>query len=121
MNFEVDEAKLPQTLLGEPRPFAVIELNVAKVDAFWSRRESRDYIAPGGQGASGDKYYRARAWLTTQSSSKMPTLIARPNQPVHFKFDDGRHRFAAWRDMGHETMPFCVPLDCRDALLRHFA
>lgn len=121
MKFEIDPSRVPLGHDYEPKAVVVLDLSVAKVDRYWARQDRFGYVAPGGQGAKGGKYVRAMDWLKTSTSTWMPTLSAWPNLPGHIKFDDGRHRFAAWRDLGNLEMPFCVPLECAAVVSDHFA
>jgi hypothetical protein len=98
--------------LQPERDIEVVTVEVAKIESAW-RGVYGCYISPGGGAwANGSKYQRARSWLTSQSEVWVPLLLMRALVPGVFSFSDGRHTFAALRDLGFQAIQVGVPRDC---------
>ena len=87
-----------------------MQASVAKIQRLWQPMYGC-YIGPGGVGEKLGKYARATKWLQEHGEVWMPLLRINACYPGAFKFDDGRHTFAAMRDLGYETVTVGVPAD----------
>jgi hypothetical protein len=87
--------------------FKVVEADVRKLDALF-KKDKGFYIPPGG-GADVQKYKNAVEFVKKAMAEgipiEMPRLTADKNSA---SFDDGRHRFAAMRDLGYRKIPVSV-------------
>lgn len=90
----------------------VVDINVHALNAGW-QKDADQYIPPGGSG--GTKYRNALAFVQRAIAEKIPVDMGRvtvdPDGTV--SFTDGRHRFAAMRDLGATAIP--VNVDPADA------
>lgn len=82
--------------------------DVGALEAAW-RRNPENHIPPGGA-SDKNKYANAVAFLQRAKAEdlpvNMPQITIDKDGAVHFS--DGRHRFAALRDMGAEAVPVSV-------------
>lgn len=89
---------------GEPGEF-IAYVDPLKVDAILSR-DKEFYVGPGGEGGSTFKYKKAMEFLKSASEFNAPSLGVMEDGGVGFS--DGRHRFAAMRDMGINPLPVAM-------------
>jgi hypothetical protein len=105
------EAKLAAAAMPASPDERVLLVDVAKVDTLWAQ-EPDFHIAPAASGAN-FKLDRAKAFassLKPGSEFKAPQLGVSKDS---LGFEDGRHRFAAMRDLGLKTVP--VSMDKQSA------
>jgi hypothetical protein len=79
-----------------------------KVDQRWNTPDNKDfYIPPGGtKNTIGQRYPNAMTQVSGESPMRAPEATVREDGSVHFI--DGRHRFAAMRDLGHTQVPLAL-------------
>lgn len=93
----------------KPRPHEMlITVDVAKVEADYSK-DSNFYVSPGGGGAAiGGRYKRFEQWLIDN-----PTVPIDPPDMgwsgYSAVFGDGRHRWAVLRDQGAKRIAVTIP------------
>lgn len=106
--------KLEMKNMVKAHPQHIIEwVNVEKFDVAL-KREKKFYIYPGGEGANGDHYEKAREFLFMNSDERFknfgPFIMpwARINQTGRCWLADGKHRFSVLRDEGAKFMPMSM-------------
>jgi hypothetical protein len=88
---------------------AIIWVDVAKVDADWSK-DRNFYVGPHGTGAAiGGRYARFGEWLSGGDPVEMSELgFDSYDRPF---FSNGRHRFSWMRDHGANAVPVITDAD----------
>jgi hypothetical protein len=90
-----------------------VKVDVARFNEGW--RLDMDYVPPGGREDQKQKYVNAVAFVQKAQAEgitvEQPRTTVDPDGTVTFA--DGRHRFAAMRDLGASVVP--VSVDKRDA------
>lgn len=92
---------------GRPR---LVEVDVAALDAAW-RKDGTFYIAPSGASTVEGRYRQAKEFLTDAGKSKIgveASVVSFDPATGRVSFADGRHRFAAMRDMGLDRVTVAV-------------
>lgn len=90
---------------------ALVRVSIKKLDAAWRAAEEAlgYYVGPKGVGSNQPgKYERALARLAAHEDFSPPVVNRVPDGVA---FSDGRHRFAAARDVGQASMVIEVPAD----------
>ena len=82
----------------------VLEVKVADLEKAWNDKENR--VEADGKGGIGKRYEDAKNFMLNNPKVNMIEVVAKPDGSVVFK--DGRHRFAALRDSGRETIKVVV-------------
>jgi len=86
----------------------LVTVDVAKVEASYSK-DTSFYVGPGGSGASiSNRYERFKQWLRDNPHVPIdpPNLGVTPSGAIIF--GDGRHRWAVLRDMGETRIPVLI-------------
>ncbi len=94
----------------------LVMVDVAKVDASW-KRDYGFYLGPGGSGNPiGLRYQKIRLELerNPELTLNAPEIALGPSSKPwgpdrEIRFADGRHRFAALRDLGYQRVQIAVP------------
>ncbi len=90
---------------------STVLVDVHKLEDAWAASQPGEYVATGGREGDQRKYERFWRWLlearATQRQVAMPELSVDPDGRL--KFEDGRHRFAVFRDQGAAIIPVSVP------------
>jgi len=98
--------ELPFTQNVRDRRRAVVLVDVARLDAAWSRDRGY-YIPPGGGGAEiAGRRVDFRHFLASGRAIEPPRIVIDEDGTVSFL--DGRHRFSVLRDLGVRTIPVIV-------------
>lgn len=86
-----------------------VVISIEALDAAWEAEGLGYYIPPGG-GEEKQKYKNAMAFLLRAADEKIPVEMPRVavGEDGSVGFTDGRHRFAAMRDMAQEKMPVSI-------------
>lgn len=93
----------------------LMRVAVRLLDEAWQRDRPADYYVPrGGQSTQPGKYEYWRARLAEWE----PPVVSLGTTPASVCFTDGRHRFAAARDAGQETVTVWVPVEEVDEFRR---
>lgn len=101
------------------RAAATAHLSVEKVEQVW-QRDHFNYVGRHGFNGKPEKYAGVLMHLRDHHEIWRPMLDLRIPNPEAIRFSEGRHTFAALRDMGAVTVEFAVP-DCyRDILLARY-
>lgn len=82
-----------------------VAVSVDKVNASWSQ-DKGFYVAPGG---GGQKAANVRSFLDRAAKDGTKVEQSRMSITGGVSFTDGRHRFAALRDMGAQSVLVSVP------------
>lgn len=116
IRFTIDPSYSEYYDSDEIRDMRYANIDVNKVDSMW-RTDDR-YIGSGGKGGIGDRYDRFGEWLlTTHEPVLAPSLGITQDGSV--EFNNGRHRFAWFRDHGYRSIP--VSMDEKSyKLAKHF-
>lgn len=84
----------------------LFNLSVKKVNDSW-KNDKNYYIQPNGVGGIGKRYNRFKEFLNSD-----PDVIYAPvvhiDEDGNIHFDNGRHRFAVFRDIGYKTLPISI-------------
>lgn len=83
-------------------PMKYVNVYVDKVDRMWAKDDL--YVGKGGAGGIGNRYDRFGEWLTTTNEPVKASSIA-VKKDGSIAFDNGRHRFAWFRDHGYDVLP----------------
>jgi hypothetical protein len=94
----------------------LVTVDVAKAENSW-KHDYNFYVGPGGTGHSvGMRYQKLRLALERDPDLVLdaPEVALGPSSTPwgperEIRFADGRHRFAALRDLGYRTVKFAVP------------
>lgn len=97
--------------LGQKRLPVVVTLSIKKIEDAWKKKYLFDYVGAGGVGGKLSKYEGVKAWLSLNDTIYMPLLDLRVPHPECFRFNDGRHTYAFFRDAGQTKLEFGVPQD----------
>jgi hypothetical protein len=98
---------------------ATVTLSIPKVDLSW-RGDTGFYLPPGAEtNHIGHRYEDMVALVAKNGSMDQPEICL--NDSGEIVFIDGRHRFAAMRDIGHLTFKASVPPNQADAFTQRFA
>jgi len=98
----------------------LVPVDVAKLDASWQRDDGL-YIPPGGrQNVIGDRYIRAKMFIQSGQQLESP-MIGWNEWNGCVNFSNGRHRFAALRDLGVKRVMVSVPIEQEKFFKDNFA
>jgi len=85
---------------------SVVWCDPAKLDKLWKA----DRVGPGGEDGIGDRYQEFGWFLDNANMPIRPSEVSlAPDGSL--QFDNGRHRFAVFRDRGASPVPVMVPWD----------
>lgn len=114
------------SLKWEPDPVwasgsVVVELDIAKIDADWSKDAKSTYIGKGGTHNPKRGCYQGFVdFLGSGETIKMPYIYYN-DWTQCIQFGNGRHRFAVLRDMGLKKIPALVPAEQVDFFRQNFS
>ena len=80
----------------------LVDVDVPALDAAFSK-ETDFYVGPGGSGGIGKRYVRFADFIA--NSNTVEASMVYVDEIGRVSFDNGRHRFAFFRDNGIKTMP----------------
>jgi hypothetical protein len=107
------EPPAPAKLGSAEVPFAsaypdnkVVNVDASKFDKGWQRDQGM-YVGKGGEGGIDGRYDRAQKFFQS-GPKKFDAPEASVNDQGGITFVDGRHRYAAMRDAGHEQLPMAM-------------
>ena len=104
------------------RRVQLVELDVKKIDSAW-RLQGRfnGYVGANGEGGKPSKYLGVQSWLEYNDEIYVPILLLDfTRAPEKFRFENGRHTFAYFRDRGHPAMPFGIPSEVSEIFKTYF-
>lgn len=87
--------------------FALVEIDVSKVDAAW-RASGEGYISQDGTGSVDGRLDRLAAWLSAHPGKAVDAPWVYLDGRERVSFADGRHRFALLRDRGYRVIKVAV-------------
>jgi hypothetical protein len=96
-----------QLLKSDRSQFALVEIDVSKVDAAW-RASGEGYISPDGTGAKEGRLEGFATWLTAHPGEPIIASWVYLDGLERVCFADGRHRFALLRDRGYLVIKIAV-------------
>lgn len=106
---EGDSPGLPTIALSKPsirKEHVLVTVDVGALDRAWASRAEL-YVGRGGKGGIGSRYADAMKFLRSKPPSMSASEVSIDARGVPI-FEDGRHRFAAIRDMGIRTVQIAV-------------
>lgn len=92
-----------------PCPTTPVQLDLAKLDAVWSKQAFSYVSVCGGANGNHARYKSIKVQVASGSPVDMPILYCANGNPANFQFVDGRHRTAVARDLGEAKASFVVP------------
>jgi SPP1 gp7 family putative phage head morphogenesis protein len=98
----------------EPRKFATVVVDVAKLDEAWSKNPS-NYVSPEGANEIEGRRERFKRFLATKEPVEQ-SLVTIDEGSHRVLFEDGRHRFAVLRELGVEKIPVTVRREHAEAI-----
>ncbi len=100
---------LPTIALSKPsirKEHVLVTVDVEALNRAWATKPEL-YVGPGGKGGIGSRYADARAFIAGKPKSMSASEVSLDARGVPV-FEDGRHRFAAIRDLGIRTVQVAV-------------
>lgn len=91
--------------VDEKRKLQLININVSKFDAAFSKDEAF-YVGPNGVGGIGGRYERVKKFIQDNGTFEASSVVVNADGSVGF--NNGRHRYAALRDASNQVIPVAM-------------